>query len=191
MAISEGACAAGGPPVHKGQPGAPARAWPCFGTCFPRFWPSPRRVGGIGRCRVRPPRQNEQHGRRQGRSVHTSARRHGILPAEGRAAAGNRPADVPRSAVCGRPGGACGFRDGRKPLHVREWACGECGIVHDRDHNAARNVLFEGRRIVAAGRAETPNACGAPVRRAHLPAQRGEAGSTRKGRTAQAGIPGL
>ncbi|MET8648153.1 zinc ribbon domain-containing protein [Streptomyces sp. NPDC004074] len=24
-----------------------------------------------------------------------------------------------------------------------EWTCGECGIVHDRDHNAARNVLFE------------------------------------------------
>ncbi|MGD1216882.1 RNA-guided endonuclease InsQ/TnpB family protein [Streptomyces krungchingensis] len=93
----------------------------------------------------------------------------------------------PSSQVCS----ACGFRDGRKPLHVREWACGECGIVHDRDHNAARNVLFEGRRSVAAGRAETSNACGAPVRRAHVPAQRGEAGSPRKGRTAQAGIPGL
>lgn len=57
--------------------------------------------------------------------------------------------------------------------------------------NAARNVLFEGRRIVAAGRAETLNACGAPVRRAHVPAQRGEAGSPRKGQTTQAGIPGL
>ncbi|WP_159007527.1 zinc ribbon domain-containing protein, partial [Streptomyces sp. NRRL S-813] len=64
----------------------------------------------------------------------------------------------PSSQVCS----ACGFRDGPKPLHVREWTCGECGTVHDRDHNAARNVLFEGRRIVAAGRAETPNACGAP-----------------------------
>ncbi|MGY3204394.1 RNA-guided endonuclease InsQ/TnpB family protein [Streptomyces sp. TE5632] len=92
----------------------------------------------------------------------------------------------PSSQVCS----ACGFRDGPKPLHVREWACSECGTAHDRDHNAARNVLFEGRRIVAAGRAETLNACGAPVRRAHVPAQRGEAGSPRKGRTAQAGIPG-
>ena len=63
--------------------------------------------------------------------------------------------------------------------------------VHDRDHNAARNVLFEGRRIVAAGRAETLNACGAPVRRAHVPAQRGEAGSPRKGQPTRAGIPGL
>ncbi|WGD43051.1 RNA-guided endonuclease InsQ/TnpB family protein [Streptomyces cathayae] len=93
----------------------------------------------------------------------------------------------PSSQVCS----ACGFRDGPKPLHVREWACRECGTVHDRDHNAARNVLVEGRRIVAAGRAETLNARGAPVRRAHVPAQRGEAGSPRKGRTSQAGIPGL
>ncbi|CAM5459206.1 Putative transposase OS=Streptomyces violarus OX=67380 GN=FHS41_003512 PE=3 SV=1 [Streptomyces violarus] len=89
----------------------------------------------------------------------------------------------PSSQVCS----ACGFRDGPKPLHVREWTCGACGTVHDRDHNAARNVLFEGRRIVAAGRAETPNACGAPVRRAYVPAQRVEAGSHRKGRTPQAG----
>jgi putative transposase len=92
----------------------------------------------------------------------------------------------PSSQVCS----ACGFRDGPKPLHVRQWTCGACGTVHDRDHNAARNVLFEGRRIVAAGRAETLNACGAPVRRAHVPAQRGEAGSRRKGQPTQAGIPG-
>ncbi|MEU5568319.1 RNA-guided endonuclease InsQ/TnpB family protein [Streptomyces coeruleorubidus] len=93
----------------------------------------------------------------------------------------------PSSQVCS----ACGFRDGPKPLHVRQWTCGGCGAVHDRDHNAARNVLFEGRRIVAAGRAETLNACGALVRRAHVPAQRGEAGSPRKGQPTQAGIPGL
>ncbi|WOT40326.1 RNA-guided endonuclease InsQ/TnpB family protein [Streptomyces coeruleorubidus] len=93
----------------------------------------------------------------------------------------------PSSQVCS----ACEFRDGPKPLHVRQWTCRGCGIVHDRDHNAARNVLFEGRRIVAAGRAETLNACGVPVRRARVPAQRGEAGSPRKGQPTQAGMPGL
>ncbi|MER5403102.1 RNA-guided endonuclease TnpB family protein, partial [Streptomyces sp. NPDC002599] len=72
----------------------------------------------------------------------------------------------PSSQICS----ACGFRDGPKPLHVRGWTCGKCHAVHDRDHNAARNVLFEGRRIVAAGRVETLNACGVPVvrREAHV-----------------------
>lgn len=94
----------------------------------------------------------------------------------------------PSSQVCS----ACGFRDGPKPLHVRQWTCGQCGAVHDRDHNAARNVLFEGRRIVAAGRAETPNASwSAGKTRTKVPAQRVEAGSPRKGQPAQAGIPGL
>ncbi|MFC9633379.1 zinc ribbon domain-containing protein [Streptomyces mirabilis] len=42
-----------------------------------------------------------------------------------------------------------------RPSAPRKQTCGACGTVHDRDHNAARNVLFEGRHIVAAGRAET------------------------------------
>ncbi|MGW4823692.1 RNA-guided endonuclease InsQ/TnpB family protein [Streptomyces sp. NPDC004227] len=94
----------------------------------------------------------------------------------------------PSSQVCS----ACGFRDGPKPLHVRQWTCAQCGTLHDRDHNAARNVLFEGRRIVAAGRAETLNASwSAGKTRTKVPAQRVEAGSPRKGQTTQAGIPGL
>ncbi|MFF1278386.1 RNA-guided endonuclease InsQ/TnpB family protein [Streptomyces marokkonensis] len=93
----------------------------------------------------------------------------------------------PSSQVCS----ACGFRDGPKPLHVRTWTCNACGTVHDRDHNAARNVLFEGRRIVAAGRAETQNASwSAGKTRAKVPAQRGEAGSHRKGLETQDGILG-
>ncbi|SFF71564.1 transposase, IS605 OrfB family, central region [Streptomyces mirabilis] len=35
----------------------------------------------------------------------------------------------PSSQVCS----ACGFRDGPKPLHVRERTCGECGTVHGRN----------------------------------------------------------
>ena len=59
----------------------------------------------------------------------------------------------PTSQVCS----ACGVKDGPKPLSVREWACAACGTVHDRDVNAARNIL-------AAGRADNSNACGAGVR---------------------------
>jgi putative transposase len=42
----------------------------------------------------------------------------------------------PTSQVCS----ACGVKDGPKPLSVREWTCGGCGSVHDRDVNAARNI---------------------------------------------------
>ncbi|MEV0364758.1 RNA-guided endonuclease InsQ/TnpB family protein [Nocardia fusca] len=49
----------------------------------------------------------------------------------------------------------CGVVGEKKPLHVRMWTCA-CGAVHDRDVNAAVNVL-------AAGRAERLNACGGAV----------------------------
>ncbi|MEU0432535.1 RNA-guided endonuclease TnpB family protein [Streptomyces sp. NPDC006290] len=61
----------------------------------------------------------------------------------------------PSSQLCS----ACGFKDGPKPLAVREWTCTGCSTIHDRDVNAARNIRTEGSKV-AAGRAETQNACG-------------------------------
>jgi len=49
---------------------------------------------------------------------------------------------------------ACGSRSGPKGiagLGIRAWACGECGTVHDRDVNAAKNILAAGRRRLAEG----------------------------------------
>jgi putative transposase len=39
----------------------------------------------------------------------------------------------------------------RKGLEIREWTCDECGAVHDRDVNAARNILRLGRQTLAEG----------------------------------------
>ena len=76
----------------------------------------------------------------------------------------------PTSQTCS----ACGHRDGPKPLSVRVWSCPACGAIHDREVNAARNIL---RILVAAGPAETQNACGAGVRPPLMAAIGSEAGT--------------
>jgi putative transposase len=76
----------------------------------------------------------------------------------------------PSSKTCS----ACGAVQGQMPLQVRTWTCG-CGATHDRDFNAACNIL-------AAGRAERRNACGAPVSPPSEVAVRDEAGSRGKPR---------
>lgn len=40
---------------------------------------------------------------------------------------------------------------GRAGLRIREWTCSDCGAAHDRDVNAARNILAAGHRRLAEG----------------------------------------
>lgn len=68
----------------------------------------------------------------------------------------------PSSKLCSE----CGLVNTELTLADRAWTC-TCGVALDRDLNAARNIDREGVRlfdqIVAAGNAETQNACGDPV----------------------------
>ena len=49
---------------------------------------------------------------------------------------------INRFAASSQTCSECGYvHKGTKDLKVREWACPECGAVHDRDVNAARNIL--------------------------------------------------
>lgn len=45
----------------------------------------------------------------------------------------------------------CGYvNSDTKDLSVRQWICPKCGAIHDRDVNAAKNILNEGLRILQA-----------------------------------------
>ncbi|MGV9730380.1 RNA-guided endonuclease InsQ/TnpB family protein [Streptomyces albogriseolus] len=81
----------------------------------------------------------------------------------------------PSSKLCG----ACGTVAAKMPLNVREWTC-DCGTVHDRDVNAARNIL-------AAGLAAS--ACGDGVRPQRESSRTGRSSAKQESRRATAGIP--
>lgn len=64
----------------------------------------------------------------------------------------------PSSKTCSR----CGHVQDM-PLSERTYRCPSCGMVLDRDLNAARNILAEGMRMLGRGTPEA-NACGEGIR---------------------------
>jgi putative transposase len=53
----------------------------------------------------------------------------------------------PSSKRCGN----CGHIVDKLPLSIREWDCPKCGTHHDRDINAARNILAVGHTVAVCG----------------------------------------
>lgn len=53
----------------------------------------------------------------------------------------------PSSKMCSE----CGHVVSALPLQIREWGCPECGTTHDRDWNAAKNILAVGQTVAAHG----------------------------------------
>ncbi|MEV0186198.1 RNA-guided endonuclease TnpB family protein [Streptomyces sp. NPDC050625] len=81
----------------------------------------------------------------------------------------------PSSKLCG----ACGTVREKLPLNVREWTC-DCGTVHDRDVNAARNILAAGLAV---------SACGDGVRPQREPSRTGRSSVKQETQRVTAGIP--
>lgn len=52
----------------------------------------------------------------------------------------------PSSKTCS----CCGYKNQGLKLSDRNWQCPNCGEIHDRDLNAAKNILYEGERINVA-----------------------------------------
>ena len=79
----------------------------------------------------------------------------------------------PSSKLCSN----CGHKYQDLQLSEREWTCGACGTIHNRDENAAKNIRREGIRILGLGhsphrdgvrleveaRSGSPTMCNRPV----------------------------
>lgn len=83
----------------------------------------------------------------------------------------------PSSKLCS----VCGVLAEKVPLNVRSWTC-RCGTAHDRDVNAARNILAEGLSVTA---------CGGGVRPQRESSRTGQSPVKQETRRATAGIPRL
>lgn len=65
---------------------------------------------------------------------------------------GKQIIQIPKYAASTKKYCACGKQVGEIPLYVREWTCLHCGVHHDRDINAARNILLQAVNLALEGK---------------------------------------
>src|SRR5450631_1190452 len=79
---------------------------------------------------------------------------------------GNRLVPVsqwyPSSKLCSTPGRT--FKNDDLSMDDRFWTCPTCCVRHDRDINAAINILSEGLNLLACGNQDNSNVCGETIR---------------------------
>lgn len=57
----------------------------------------------------------------------------------------------------------CGHIVDALDLAIRQWTCPECGVTHDRDVNAAKNIVAVGHTVLASGESVRPTTASARV----------------------------
>jgi putative transposase len=102
------------------------------------------------------------------------------------AKAGRRVIPVDRWYPSSKTCSSCGYLLAELSLDTRHWTCPACRTRHDRDINAAKNILAAG--LAAAG-GNPGDACGADVR--HSGSPRMQSAVKQEPRPVRAGIPVL
>ena len=88
----------------------------------------------------------------------------------------------PSSKTCS----SCGYLLATLSLDTRQWSCLSCGTRHDRDINAAKNILAAGLAVAGGN---PGHACGADVR--HSGSSRVQSAVKQESRGVSPGIPVL
>lgn len=65
---------------------------------------------------------------------------------------GKQIIQIPKYAASTKKCCACGKQVDEISLYVREWTCLHCGVHHDRDINAARNILLQAVNLALEGK---------------------------------------